>query len=110
MLQLQRVIDLVSPYEDFCSTFFNHISHQNACTYIWSNGCFQGLREHTITGGYDLLLSTTWQPWPSLRRLENCHLGHASLMPGNSFQTDAPTACGSYPLLLSAKQNVLLHQ
>ncbi|CAK9206485.1 unnamed protein product [Sphagnum troendelagicum] len=75
-----------------------------------TSGCTQGLREHTITGGYDLLLSTTWQPWPSLGRLENCHLGHASLMPGNSFQTDAPTACGSYPLLLSAKQNVLLHQ
>ncbi|CAK9874319.1 unnamed protein product [Sphagnum jensenii] len=74
-----------------------------------TSACTQGPREHTITGGYDVLLSARWQPWPSLGRGENFHLGHVTVMPGNSFQTESPAACGSYPLFLSAQQDLLLH-
>jgi hypothetical protein len=97
--------------DEGCSSPYslNHIEQEDGCTHVWSNDCFQGPWEHTIAGGYDVLLSARWQPWPSLGRGENFHLGHVSVMPGNSFQTESPAACGSYPLFLSAQQDLLLH-
>lgn len=70
---------------------------------------FQEAVPHVISGGYDALLSSTWQPWPSFGRFDNHHRGHVHGS-GILCPAEVPAACGGYPTFLSLQQDVLLHQ
>lgn len=63
----------------------------------------------TSTSKYDVFLSPTWQPWPSLGRIENRRWGQLNGS-GNICPAELPAACGGYPAFLSPQQDLLLHQ